>query len=510
MPQTLEEILSLDRNQIAFDHLVRALTGSEHARPIALVGAGLSARLGYPSWKALLDGIHDELERAPGRSPSKAMRDYDDLLWRAQHYRSLMGDEAFLARISATFGGPRECDGCIHDLVRLPFRHFMTTNYDASLEDAHRAVRPREEVRTLVWGNPEHVLEFMCGVSNHEYPRRYVHLHGRHDNPASIVLSDADYTKRYVQSDETTKKLFALFAMQRFVFVGFSLSDPDLMEILREVNAHLGGREPRHIALIGLKGTHDVAMHRERFAMKFGVLPIFFDVSEDFEGLPVLVRGLVERCLGAEVPHPASAVPAAAEPVPPPQPAPRAIDVAQRAPMAFDSEVLREESADPFERAFADELTEAAEVEREMSPGAAAALDELPFERPAEIGERPAVETPFDPDDPHKGRFGDQPARDGKVLRGWVESCADSAFWYDVTMEVAAEPGAPPLTGPVTFFLHPTFSPPEVTTTPMGGVARLEIRSYGAFTVGAETADGTRLELCLAHLPDAPMEFRMR
>jgi hypothetical protein len=86
----------------------------------------------------------------------------------------------------------------------------------------------------------------------------------------------------------------------------------------------------------------------------------------------------------------------------------------------------------------------------------------------------------------------------------------DDPYWFRVELEVASTDAAAPLTGPVTFHLHPTFSPDEQAVAPADGVARLRLTSYGAFTVGAETADGTRLELCLASIPDAPIEFRMR
>jgi hypothetical protein len=76
------------------------------------------------------------------------------------------------------------------------------------------------------------------------------------------------------------------------------------------------------------------------------------------------------------------------------------------------------------------------------------------------------------------------------------------------TLTVGPDGAAPPVQGPVVFHLHDTFSPNVIPVDPVGGVATLDLTSYGAFTVGAILADGTKLELDLASLAEAPQEFR--
>jgi hypothetical protein len=71
---------------------------------------------------------------------------------------------------------------------------------------------------------------------------------------------------------------------------------------------------------------------------------------------------------------------------------------------------------------------------------------------------------------------------------------------------------AQPITGPVVFFLHPTFANPKqevpVASAPE---VRLTVLAYGAFTVGVECDNGqTRLELDLSEDPALPPEFRAR
>ncbi len=116
-----------------------------------------------------------------------------------------------------------------------------------------------------------------------------------------------------------------------------------------------------------------------------------------------------------------------------------------------------------------------------------------------------------DPDDPWAGQFGKEAEANHRRLDATVTKSDDSGTPYLVELRVrSTDPRSYPLRGNVQFFLHPTFSNdrPVVTVGP-SGAARLTLRAWGAFTVGAVADDGkTRLELDLQNLPDAPQGFR--
>jgi hypothetical protein len=115
---------------------------------------------------------------------------------------------------------------------------------------------------------------------------------------------------------------------------------------------------------------------------------------------------------------------------------------------------------------------------------------------------------PVDADDPQKGRWGGKKRHNGRELAGTVSSVSKN--WFDVTLTVKTVRGKP-LTGPVSFHLHPSFSEEVQTVAAKEGVATIAIQAWGAFTVGAVMDDGkTTLELDLAELRDAPKEFRER
>lgn len=120
---------------------------------------------------------------------------------------------------------------------------------------------------------------------------------------------------------------------------------------------------------------------------------------------------------------------------------------------------------------------------------------------------------PDNTNDPWKGRFGGQSTSNDRQLSAEVKPIPGSSGMYSIRLTVSSlHPDTNPLKGAVQFFLHPTFSnsKPVVTVGP-NGVAELNLRAWGAFTVGAVADNGqTKLELDLAELKTAPAEFRGR
>lgn len=113
--------------------------------------------------------------------------------------------------------------------------------------------------------------------------------------------------------------------------------------------------------------------------------------------------------------------------------------------------------------------------------------------------------------DPQKNQWGGKASVDGWRISAEIgESSSDEWFRIDVT--VASDPPGRALKKPVEFHLHDSFvAPVRVAKAGRNGKAALELWAYGAFTIGALiTEDGTRLELDLAELDNAPSLFRSR
>lgn len=115
--------------------------------------------------------------------------------------------------------------------------------------------------------------------------------------------------------------------------------------------------------------------------------------------------------------------------------------------------------------------------------------------------------------DPSKGKFGGQSKRNNRSLEAEVVRVAGIPDLFSVRLVVRPTlPEKDPLREGVQFFLHPTFSNPNpVVSIGPSGVAELNLKAWGAFTVGAVTDNGkTQLELDLSELESAPEDFRRR
>jgi hypothetical protein len=117
------------------------------------------------------------------------------------------------------------------------------------------------------------------------------------------------------------------------------------------------------------------------------------------------------------------------------------------------------------------------------------------------------------PDDPWQGRFGGSTEGGGVQLLATVSPLQSSQF-FELVLEVKAvtpERAAELAGTTAVYFLHPTFGErPRSVSFGSDGRAPLQLYAYGAFTVGVLLQDGTKLELNLATIPNAPDLFRSR
>jgi hypothetical protein len=262
--------------------------------PLALVGAGASVGSGYIAWDGLLKALRDTAMRGDKTDWRRSILDHTDAPWTAEVFAAKLSEGGLGRLIKRHFSSRKALAEPHLSLARMPFPHFLTTNYDPSIEEAlDRAGRTH---RPIVWPNAgskepadladaEALSEFLMQLSTRDASCRVIYLHGRYDSPeARIILTESDYVARYIASDDARRKLMAIFMTHPVVFIGFSMNDPDLANLMREVTARLRTRTPSHYALMGYKGEADREATRARMEGKFGVRPVFFSRTPAQEG----------------------------------------------------------------------------------------------------------------------------------------------------------------------------------------------------------------------------------
>lgn len=256
-----------------------------HARRSAvfpIVGSGLSGRA-LPSWSKMLETLIDQ-------APADLQPEARDLLTKGHYLEvaSLLEDSSegkarVLTFIRATYQRPSAAPPAAYDQVAaLPVDHFATTNYNPWLKDAV-ARRLGAAPRVYVPGDPDAFSDL--GPTSSPL---VLMLHGDADRPGTCVLSQRSY-RRVSYQPSFRQALLALASQRAFLFVGHSLSDPDLVAVLEEWSEVFGGetQAPRHVCL----GAGFSRATRLRLSA-LGVQPIEYGAGNDHSQLPAVLAHL--------------------------------------------------------------------------------------------------------------------------------------------------------------------------------------------------------------------------
>ncbi len=305
------------------DHVLeelRKLLGSDQA--IALVGAGASAGL-YPLWTQLISQLAEETV-ARGLA-TVADRDFwiQNASKRPQQavrgIKQALGDSIYGIVLREIFRPTAGRDGKrytpIHGaLLRMPFRGYVTTNFDPGLLEARDDLR-RDVGDTgyATWKDPDELMQWYTGDIFTQQQCPILFAHGIHQRSDTIVLGVAEYRKAY-RGRHYRRVLESLLGRERLVFVGFGFSDPWFDVIADEVITQTAA-EPRHIALLGLKEDEPYTPEMRRlFQDQYNAKVYFYrieitsDGREDHSDLQRVVEEL------AGTPTPPTTTPARPEP----------------------------------------------------------------------------------------------------------------------------------------------------------------------------------------------------
>jgi NAD-dependent SIR2 family protein deacetylase len=310
----------LRNNDLVFDELVQ-LVGSGEA--IVLVGAGSSVSAGLPSWDGLLEHLASV---ARGYDPAfpKLAAEVSRLVY-ADRLRQCLdtheGPEFIENQLAQLFRAPARRTAFHDALVRLPFRAFLTTNYDSVIEQAFDASAGRTLSAVPVsGGDASQVARAIRGIAARDVVSAILHVHGHVNQPRTIVLSSQDYIRAYgFDCDQASQPpanrrhtrlwtlMSALLATRRLVFLGFSLEDHYFRLLLSRITDMGWEWESNtHIALlpIGAEKAEAQRAYAARLRRELGVGTILYQVVAGQHSQRDL---LVDRLLRA-IPNPSALV----------------------------------------------------------------------------------------------------------------------------------------------------------------------------------------------------------
>ena len=203
-------------------------------RLVPFVGAGLSFPLEMPGWGTLIDDVCNEF-------------DYELLVEKKEEIKNLIDNYRYLDAVDEMVetgileddlktaicsaihrkkkNGVGELpDNIYKDLAKINCPVYLTTNYDNYLSD-YVGKGPSEITHLF--------SEFINELHNPIYEAAVYNLHGDYTKPSTIVLSRESYNQLYVESNEFKKVLNYFREHYVLVFIGVSLDDEYIQEVLK-------------------------------------------------------------------------------------------------------------------------------------------------------------------------------------------------------------------------------------------------------------------------------------
>lgn len=218
----------------SLEQLARELGAAARAGQLAvLMGAGVSAAAGLPSWEGLLSTLEADLGMEypdPDRLPSSI--DRAELIERRNK-------EDFQQRVAATVTGVGR-PSLLHALLAsLDCHEVVTTNYDLLYEQAVRAT-DREITAVMPWN------------SAHGADRWVLKLHGDVEHEDQIVLTRRHMVRYDAANRPSAAVLQSLLLTKHLLAVGVSMTDDNVIRLAHEVQAY---REEHQKGQHGTFGT---------------------------------------------------------------------------------------------------------------------------------------------------------------------------------------------------------------------------------------------------------------
>ncbi|MFD0792069.1 SIR2 family protein [Mucilaginibacter litoreus] len=216
------------------------------------VGAGLSQAVGLPGWGALLSELVQLSQTVSYQPNQKFIDDVNALiadpakfLVAAQELKDFLQDD-LRKYIINKFADKCPPPSDLHKLlIKLPFTFFITTNYDTLLENAYVLVNQKQAKVYTFKDSPDIAYDLWNGT------QFILKAHGDANKAQQgIILTERDYRQILFQERGYQSILQSLFTTKTILFLGSSLSDPELKLLLSFIHSSFHGGGPTHYALI--------------------------------------------------------------------------------------------------------------------------------------------------------------------------------------------------------------------------------------------------------------------
>lgn len=242
-------------------------------RCVYYVGAGLSIGAGLPDWpntmQQMVAWCKSHGIELPDENEISDLIAGNDFLVLADTLIERMGDGRFRQFIAETFRGKKLRPTETHKLLpQIQFAAVLTSNYDKLIEGAYTAANEGELPLTFTHLDTG---ELSGALQTNEF--HILKTHGTVDRIESIILSGRQY--RALLNNNNAYKIYLqqILTQKTVLFLGFSLTDPDLLSILSALRFDFRDDSAPHYALVDATKTNSIKIERFRKDYNIHVIP---------------------------------------------------------------------------------------------------------------------------------------------------------------------------------------------------------------------------------------------
>lgn len=272
-----KEVIELIRASGLITPFQDLLDAVERGRVVPFIGAGMSKPMGMPLWAEALKQLLARLPAADGAAitalidagqyvaAAQALVNYDAVqatnfirtIYRVQKIK-LDGPMLLV---------PRFANGCI-----------VTTNFDDAIEQTYR--RDKVEFNAYMHGTQEH--NFFPRLVRGD--RCLLKLHGDADNPATHILTQAQYADAYGYPFDfhkpLPKALRQIFVSQSLLFLGCSLDNDWTLELFDQARAADEYVIPNHYVILPAPVDARAKQKKETRLLTLNIQPLWYPADQ--------------------------------------------------------------------------------------------------------------------------------------------------------------------------------------------------------------------------------------
>jgi signal transduction histidine kinase len=251
---------------------------------VLFIGSGLSQSCGLPSWNKLIMPLAKKVKIALPKNETTVSS--DKLLKIAQKYEMNFGrrllNEHIFKNLDTT--GIKPSNSMV-SLTKLPINIWVTTNMDNLLEiTLHNAGIQK---RLIVQDKD---IPYISSDAH-----TLIKLHGTIDQKDSYIITRNDYDTYFKKFEGIRNLMSFLIRSKTFLFIGYSLNDPDFNQINTEIAYELQEHKRKAYAFIVNPNQGDMVELKSK-----NIDPIVIEIEDRRnieKGVNNVIQSLINQCL---------------------------------------------------------------------------------------------------------------------------------------------------------------------------------------------------------------------